>query len=118
MVKTVSIFAKHGYYDCNTGAQVHTPNELWRLTNPTPESTITAANKTRTKAECSRTLFMTPKGREITLQGVLYYPKFYNLISGPKLKDHRTTSKACHLEVRLTHNSLLYTIERDANGTM
>lgn len=86
--------------------------------NRTPQITITAANKTRTKTECSGTLNMTPKGREITLKGVLYHPKFYNLISGPKLRDHRTTLKGCHLEVRFTDNFLLYTIERDSNRTM
>ena len=33
MIKRVSTFAKHGYYEYDTGAQVHTTNELWRLTN-------------------------------------------------------------------------------------
>ena len=49
---------------------------------------------------------------------MLYYPKLYNLISGQKLGDHTTTSKGNHMEVRLPDNSLLYKIERDANGTM
>ena len=29
MIKRVSTFAKHGYYEYDTGAQVHTTNELW-----------------------------------------------------------------------------------------
>ena len=118
MIKRVSTFAKHGYYEYDTGAQVHTTNELWHLTNQSPGITITAANGTRTKAECSGTLNMTHQGRLITLKGVLYHPKFYNLISGQKLGDHTTTSKGTHMEVRLPDNSLLYKIERDANGTM
>ena len=118
MIKRISTFAKHGYYEYDTGAQVHTTNELWRLTNGTPGITITAANGTQTKAECSGTLNMTHQGREITLKGVLYHPKFYNLISGQKLGDHTTTSKGNHMEVRLPDSSLLYKIERDANGTM
>ena len=59
MIKRVYTFAKHGYYEYDTGAQVHTTTELWRLTNRTPGITITAANGTRTKAECSGTLTMT-----------------------------------------------------------
>ena len=58
MIKRVSTFAKYGYYEYDTGAQVHTTNELWRLTNRTPGITITAANGTCTKAECSGTLNM------------------------------------------------------------
>ena len=118
MIKRVSTFAKHGYYEYDTGAQVHTTNELWRLTNRTPEITITAANGTRTKAEYSGTLSMTHQGREITLKGVLYHPKFYNLISGQKLGDHTTRSVGTNMEVRLPDGNLRYKIERDANGTM
>lgn len=61
---------------------------------------------------------MTHQGREITLKGVLYHPKFYNLISGQKLGDHTTRSVGTNMEVRLPDGNLLYKIERDANGTL
>ena len=61
---------------------------------------------------------MTHQGREITLKGVLYHPKFYNLISGQKLGDHTTRSVGTNMEVRLPDGNLLYKIKRDANGTM
>lgn len=61
---------------------------------------------------------MTHQGRQITLKGVLYHTKFYNLISGQKIGDHTTNSVGPNMEVRLLDGNLLYKIERDANGTM
>lgn len=61
---------------------------------------------------------MTHQGRQITLKGVLYHPKFYNLISGQKIGDHTTNSVGPNMEVQLLDGNLLYKIERDANGTM
>ena len=119
MIKRIAL-SKEGQYEYDTGAQVHTTNELWRLTERKPGITITAANGTKTTAQCSGTLKMKHQGRDIILKGVLYHPSFYNLISGQKLGDHTISSVGRTMEVRLADKdkSLLYKIERDENGTM
>ena len=118
IITRISTLAKHGFIEYDTGAQVYTTKELWRLTNRTPEITITPANGNRTKVQCSETLNMTYQGREITLKGVLYHSKFYNLNSGKKLGDHTARSVGPNMEVQLPDGNLLYKIERDTNGTM
>ena len=105
-----------GHYEFDTGAQVHTTNELWRLTNLRPGRTITAWNGTKTTAIHEGTLKMKHNGQEIILKNVLYHPSFYNLISGQRIED---------MELRKDHKSQLtvfsgknplYRINRD-NGT-
>ena len=49
---------KTGQYQFDTGAQVHTTNELWRLTDLKPRKTITACNGTKTTATHEGTLKM------------------------------------------------------------
>ena len=105
-----------GQYEFDTGAQVHTTNELWRLTDLRPGKTITACNGTKTTALQEGTLKMKHNGRDIILKNVLYHPTFYNLISGQRVPG---------IEVRnidglkvLTNNKILYSIEQDPNGTM
>ena len=49
---------REGQYEFDTGAQVHTTNELWRLHDKKPGATITACNGTKTTAEFEGTLYM------------------------------------------------------------
>ena len=105
-----------GQYEFDTGAQVHTTNELWRLTNLRPGKTITACNGTKTTALQEGTFKMKHNGRDIILKNVLYHPTFYNLISGQRVPGIELRN-INGLKV-LTNDEILYSIEQDSNGTM
>ena len=87
MIKAGKVNNRIGQYEFDTGAQVHTTNELWRLDPESlrPGRTITACNGTKTTATHEGTLRMRHNGRDITLKNVLYHPSFYNLISGQRV---------------------------------
>ena len=107
-----------GQYEFDTGAQVHTTNELWRLTDLRPGKTITACNGTKTTAIHEGTLKIKHNGRDITLKNVLYHPSFYNLISGQRVKgdfDIKGRGNSVDIEV---NGETLYHAERDISGTM
>ena len=106
-----------GQYEFDTGAQVHTTNELWRLDPTTLRlgKTITACNGTKTTALHEGTLRMRHNGRDITLKNVLYHPSFYNFISGQKVPGIELRN-INGLKV-LTNGETLYSIEQDS-GTM
>jgi hypothetical protein len=109
---------RNGQYEFDTGAQVHTTNELWRLRDrKSPGATITACNGTKTTAEFEGTLYMIHKGRPIILHNVMYHPSFYNLISGQRIKSFNLTSKGTTAEVSI-NGKTLYHIDRDIKGTM
>ena len=107
-----------GQYEFDTGAQVHTTNELWRLDSTTlrPGKTITACNGTKTTALHEGTLRMKHNGRDITLKNVLYHPTFYNLISGQRVPEIELRNLQ-GLKV-FTNGEELYSIIQDVNGTM
>ena len=106
-----------GCYEFDTGAQVHTTNELWRLTDLRPGRTITACNGTKTTALHEGTLKMIYNRRFIILKNVLYHPSFYNLINGQRLKHLNILTKGTNTEVR-TEGEILYNIDRDNTGTL
>ena len=109
-----------GQYEFDTGAQVHTTNELWRLNLKTlrPGKTITACNGTKTTALHEGTLEMNHNGHQITLKNVLYHPSFYNLISGQRVKNiELKRDPESGLQV-FTGGEVLYAINQDTNGTM
>ena len=107
-----------GQYEFNTGAQVHTTNELWRLTNLKPGQTITACNGTKTTALHKETLRMRHKERDIILKNVLYHPSFYNLIRGQRIKgDFDIQGRGSNVNL-CTNGEILYIAERDNAGTM
>ena len=88
MIKASKIApSRKGHYEFDTGAQVHTTNELWRLSDLRPGKIITACNGTTTQATYEGTLRMQHNGRKVILKNVLYHPSFYNLISGQRVKD-------------------------------
>ena len=118
MIKAGKVNSRTGQYEFDTGAQVHTTNELWRLEQGTlrPGKTITACNGTKTTAVHEGTLRMKHNGRDIILKNVLYHPDFYNLISGQRVSGIELKRDALGLRV-FTNGEPLYTIEQDS-GTM
>ena len=108
--------SRKGHYEFDTGAQVHTTNELWRLNTLRPGKTITACNGTKTTAIHEGTLTMAHNGRTIILKNVLYHPTFYNLISGQRVPEIELRNLE-GLKV-LTKGEILYSIEQDSSGTM
>ena len=107
-----------GQYEFDTGAQVHTTNELWRLTDLKPGRTITACNGTKTTALHEGTLRMRHNERDIVLKNVLYHPSFYNLISGQRIRgDFDIKGRGSNVNVCI-HEETLYLAERDNAGTM
>ena len=107
-----------GQYEFDTGAQVHTTNELWRLSDLKPGRTIIACNGTKTTATYEETLKMTHNGREITLKNVMYHPTFYNLVSGQRVKDVEMRKTDNQQLVVFTGKEALYRIDRVIGGTM
>ena len=109
-----------GQYEFDTGAQVHTTNELWRLDPESlrPGRTITACNGTKTTALNEGTLRMKHNGKDIILKNVLYHPSFYNLISGQRISgDFDIKGRGNSVDVHI-NGEILYHAERDNNGTM
>ena len=80
-----------GWYEFDTGAQAHTTNEKWRLSNIMPGRNITGFNGTTTTSECKGTMTMKHNGQDIVLKNVQYHPRFCNLISGQKLPEFTLT---------------------------
>ena len=115
MIKAGKINNRTGQYEFDTGAQVHTTNELWRLSELRTGRTITACNGTKTTAVYEGTLKMRHNERDIILKNVLYHPSFYNLISGQRIPEIELRNLE-GLKV-LTNGEILYSIEQDA-GTM
>ena len=107
-----------GQYEFDTGAQVHTTNELWRLTDLRPGRTITACNGTKTTAIHEGTFRMRHNERDIILKNVLYHPSFYNLISGQRIRgDFDIQGRGSKVNI-CTNGETLYLAERDNSGTM
>ena len=115
IIKAGKINNRIGQYEFDSGAQVHTTNELWRLTELRPGKTITACNGTKTTAVYEGTLTMVHNGRQIILKNVLYHPAFYNLISGQRVPEIELRNLN-GLKV-LTKGEVLYSVEQEA-GTM
>ena len=109
---------RFGQYEFDTGAQVHTTNELWRLSDLRPGKTITACNGTKTTALHEETLKMRYNERDIILKNVLYHPSFYNLISGQRIKgDFDIQGRGSKVNICI-NGETLYLAERDNTGTM
>ena len=106
-----------GWYEFDTGAQAHTTNEKWRLTDLKPGQNITGFNGTTTTSECSGTMTMKHGGRDIILKGVQYHPHFCNLISGQKLQNFSLECNNKGTKVKV-NNDTLYHINRGLTGTM
>ena len=107
-----------GWYEFDTGAQAHTTNEKWRLSNIQPGRNITGFNGTTTTSECQGTMTMRHNGRDIILKNVQYHPRFCNLISGQKLPEFALTCGKEGTQVTINKGDILYQISRDINGTM
>ena len=107
-----------GWYEFDTGAQAHTTNEKWRLTELKPGQDITGFNGVTTTSECSGTMTMRHGGRDIILKNVQYHPKFCNLISGQKLQNFSLISDNNGTRVQTDKDDTLYHISRGINGTM
>ena len=118
MIKADRINNRTGQYEFDTGAQVHTTNELWRLTELRPGRTITACNDTKTTALHEGTLTMKHNGREIILKNVLYHPSFYNLVSGQRVKGVELKKDQKNVLKVFTNGEELYAIDQDPTGTM
>ena len=106
-----------GWYEFDTGAQAHTTNEKWRLTNLKTGQNITGFNGTTTTSECSGPMTMRYGGRDIILKGVQYHPRFCNLIPEQKLQNFTLKSNQEGIRVEI-NNDTLYHINRGINGTM
>ena len=107
-----------GWYEFDTGAQAHTTNEKWRLSNIQPRRNITGFNGTTTTSECQGTMTMRHNGRDIILKNVQYHPRFCNLISGQKLPEFALICGKDGTQVTINKGDILYQISRDINGTM
>ena len=108
-----------GWYEFDTGAQAHTTNEKWRLSNIQPGRNTSGFNGTTTTSECQGTMIMRHNERDITLKNVQYHPRFCNLISGQKLAEFTLSSnKDNGTQVMINNGDVLYQISRDINGTM
>ena len=107
-----------GWYEFDTGAQAHTTNEKWRLTDIRPGQNITGFNGTTTTSECSGTMTMRHGGRDIILKNVQYHPRFCNLISGQKIQNFSLISDNTGTRVQTDNNDTLYHISRGITGTM
>ena len=107
-----------GWYEFDTGAQAHTTNERWRLTDIKLGQNITGFNGTTTTSECSGTMTMRHGGRDIILKNVQYHPKFCNLISGQKIQNFSLISDNTGTRVQTDNNDTLYHISRGITGTM
>ena len=119
MIKAGRINNRTGQYEFDTGAQVHTTNELWRLTDLKPGRTITACNGTKTTALYEGTFRMRHNERDILLKNVLYHPSFYNLISGQRVKNIELKRDQSSQSLRVsTNGEVLYIIDQDSTGTM
>ena len=108
------------WYEYDTGAQVHTTNEFWRLDVSSIEvvdTIITGYNGSKTIPECKGTMKFKHNNRTVILRDVYYHPSFCNLISGQKMGDHRTESKNGIMKVWVG-NECVYRIERDNQGVM
>ena len=99
-----------GWYEFDTGAQAHTTNERWRLTDIKPGENITGFNGTTTTSEYSGTMTMRHGGRDIILKNVQYHPKFCNLISGQKIQNLTLISDNTGTRVQTDNNDTLYHI--------
>ena len=118
MIKAERINNRTGQYEFDTGAQVHTTNKLWRLTNLKPGRTITACNGTKTTALHEGTLRMRHNKRNIILKNILYHSSFYNLISGQRIKgDFDIQGRGATVNICI-NGEVLYLVERDNAGTM
>ena len=109
-----------GEYEFDTGAQVHTTNELWRLDPESlrPGKTITACNGTKTTALHEGTLRMKHNGRDIKLKNILYHPSFYNLISSQRINgDFDIKGRGNLVNIHIS-GGILYHAERDHTGTI
>ena len=72
-----------GWYEYDTGAQTHTTNEKWRLTNPQPYTNgVQGHDGHITQAELIGDISLPHNGKNILLRKVLYSPHFSNLTSG------------------------------------
>ena len=118
MIKAGKVNKRTNQYEFHTGAQVHTTNKLWCLTDLKPGKTITACNGTKTTATHEGTLKLWHNGRYITLKNVVYHPSFYNLISGQRIKeDSDIKGRGNSVDIQ-AKREILYHAERDNSGTM
>ena len=108
---------RKGWYEYDTGAQTHTTNEKWRLTNPRPYNNgVQGHDGHITQAELIGDITLPHKGKNIFLRNVLYSPQFSNLISGLR------SSKTCSLTRTGNQASLtvedrnVYSMEADQDG--
>ena len=108
---------RKGWYEYDTGAQTHTTNEKWRLTNPQPYNNgVQGHDGHITQAELIGDITLPHKGKNIILRNVLYSPQFSNLISGLR------SSKTCSLTRTGNQASLtvedknVYSMEADQDG--
>ena len=90
MIKATGSVRRPGWYEYNTGAQVHTTNEQNRLLNAKPYTGvgIQGHDGHTTKAELIGDIELPHNGHIVVLRNVLYHPSFSNLISGLRSTKH------------------------------
>ena len=99
-INNITILNRNGWYEYDTGAQVHTTNEKHRLINPRSCTTgIQGHDGHTTQAELIGDIELPHNGQIVVLCNVLYHPTFSNLVSGLKstnkqLYSHPKRSKS------------------------
>ena len=118
-INNLTTSSRNGWYEYDTGAQVHTTNEKHRLINPRPCNTgIQGHDGHSTQAELIGDIELPHNGQVVVLRNVLYHPTFSNLVSGL-----RSTNKTCTLTqkdkkkaILEIANKLVYQMEVDKYG--
>ena len=107
-----------GWYEYDTGAQTHTTNEKWRLTNSrTYINGVQGHDGHVTKAELIGDINLPHEGKNIILRNVLYSPQFSNLISGLRSSKRVSVLEQANGKATLRiEDKTVYNMEVDPNG--
>ena len=119
MIKAIQSQRHSGWYEYDTGAQVHTTNERSRLLNARlyTGAGIQGHDGHTTRAELVGDIELPHNRQIVVLRNVLYHPSFSNLISGLRSTKH------CSVLTRQDGKAVLsiqernvYTMEDDETG--
>ena len=106
-----------GWYEYDTGAQTHTTNEKWRLTNPQPYTNgVQGHDGHITQAELIGDISLPHNGKNILLRKVLYSPHFSNLISGLQSSKTCSLTRTGNRATLTVEDKNVYQMEADQNG--
>ena len=109
---------RKGWYEYDTGAQTHTTNEKWRLTNPQPYTNgVQGHDGHITQAELIGDIVLPHNGKNVILRNVLYSPQFSNLISGLRSSKRVSILERADGQATLKiEEKIVYKMEVDSGG--